>query len=146
MDIGEFISRIEQQRKEQDSIYHSIAVRFGLSDTAMWVLYMVFCCEEICTQQDLCRQSFYAKQTINTAITGLVKTGHVQLEAIPGTRNHKKILLTPQSRALAENTVAHLREAELRAYGGLTDEERHVYLEMTTRITRLLREETDKMK
>ena len=92
MNIGEFIDQIEQQRKEQDAIYHNVAVAYGLSDTAMWVLYFVSNSKEVCTQHNLCQQSYYAKQTINTAITNLVKNGYVDLELIPGTRNHKKIL------------------------------------------------------
>ncbi len=38
----DFIRRIEQQQKEQDHIYHNTAVRYGLSDTDMWILYSVY--------------------------------------------------------------------------------------------------------
>lgn len=38
MDSRKYIELIEQQRKEQDAIYHNVAVKYGLSDTAMWVL------------------------------------------------------------------------------------------------------------
>lgn len=145
MNIGEFIDQIEQQRKEQDAIYHNVAVAYGLSDTAMWVLYFVSNSKEVCTQHNLCQQSYYAKQTINTAITNLVKNGYVDLELIPGTRNHKKILLTPKGWELAKNTTDHLREAELRAYGRMNESELREYLEMTTRLTMFLREETDKI-
>lgn len=61
MNIKEFIMQIEQLRKEQDALYHSVAVRYGLSDTAMWILYLI---SEDCgdlTQQDLCRQNCFAK-------------------------------------------------------------------------------------
>ena len=47
MDIRKFIELIEQQRKEQDSIYHNVAVKYGLSDTAMWVLYNIYVAKDV---------------------------------------------------------------------------------------------------
>lgn len=145
MTIMDYICQIEQQRKEQDFIYHNVAVRFGLSDTAMWVLYNVYAAQDVITQQELCRQCFFAKQTVNTAITNLCKSGYAALEAIPGTRNQKKILLTPRGQALAEATIRLLMEAESRAYSALRREELEAYLEMTKRLTLSLREETEKI-
>ena len=72
--------------------------------------------DKVLTQQDLCRQNFSAKQTIHTAINGLVKNGFVELIPIPGTRNHKKILLTASGQALADRTVNRLKEAEPVSY------------------------------
>lgn len=145
MKIADYIEQIEQQRKEQDFIYHNVAVQFGLSDTAMWVLYNVYASKDVITQQELCRQCFFAKQTVNTAITSLSKNGYVELEAIPGTRNQKKILLTEKGNKLAKATVAPLIEAESRAYSALSREELEAYLEMTTRLTVSLREETNEL-
>lgn len=145
MNTTYFIQQIEQQMKAQDSFYHNVAVSFGLSDSAMWVLYHVTETSEVLTQQDLCRQNFSAKQTIHTAINGLVKNGFVELLPIPGTRNHKKILLTASGQALADRTVNRLKEAEQRAYSKLSDEELQTYLELTTHLTNRLREETDRL-
>ena len=145
MDITDFIRQIELQRKEQDFVYHSVAVKFNLSDTDMWVLYNVYAAPAAITQQELCRQCYFAKQTVNTAITRLIKNAYVELETIPGTRNHKKILLTAKGTDLADKTIKHLIEAESRAYAALTDEELQAYLDMTTRLTASLREETERI-
>ena len=141
----DFIRRIEQQQKEQDHIYHNTAVRYGLSDTDMWILYSVYTAPGTVTQQELCRQCFFPKQTVNTAIARLCKNGYASLEAIPGTRNQKKILLTDKGTEPAGNTVGHLIEAEERAYAALTPEELQAYLDMTVRLTAALREETEKL-
>lgn len=146
MNIRRYIELIEQQRKEQDAIYHNVAVKYGLSDTAMWVLYNIYLAEDVITQQELCRQCFFAKQTVNTAITGLMKKGYVELENIIGTRNHKRILLTEQGVRLANTTIKPLVEAEQCAYAVLNHEELKAYLDMTTRLTVSLREETEKLK
>ena len=143
MDIGSVIDQIEQQRKEQDALYHGVAVRHGLSDTALWILYILHITEGDCTQQDLIRQCFFSKQTINTAVSGLVKKGALTLEMIPGTRNLKRLLLTEAGKEIAAETAAPMREAEKRAYGCLSDEEMGQYLQMTEKLTQALRKEME---
>lgn len=145
MEISDYIEKIECQQKEQDAIYHNAALKFGLSDTAMWVLYMLDVLGEGCTQQELCQQSFFPKQTINTAITGLVQKGYVELCGIPGTRNQKRIIRTPAGKKFSQGTVAKLIQAELCAYGRLSEEELQIYLELSSRITIYLKEETDRL-
>lgn len=145
MDIREVIFRIEQERKEQNAIYHSVAAKFGLTDTALWVLYCISEFAEDQTQQDLCRRGFYAKQTINTAIIGLAGDGMIELIPIPGTRNHKRIHLTLAGRELVGRTVNPLKAAEKNAYGRLSEEELSIYLETAGKLNEYLREETEKL-
>ena len=143
MDIGSIIDQIEQQRKEQDALYHGVALRHGLSDTALWVLYILHITEGDCTQQDLIRQCFFSKQTVNTAVAGLAKKGYLALEMIPGTRNLKRLLLTAEGKAIAAETAEPMREAEKRAYGALTEAELEQYLALTERLTQSLRIEME---
>lgn len=143
MDIGSIIDLIEQQRKEQDAIYHSVAARHGLSDTALWVLYILHITEGDCTQQDLIRQCFFSKQTVNTAVTGLVNKGCLILEMIPGTRNLKRLLLTEKGKAIVAETAKPMREAEKRAYGSLSEVELEQYLALTEKLTQSLRKEME---
>lgn len=145
MDIKEFIIQIEQQRKEMDALYHSVAVKYGLSDTSLWILYLVSEDGGDLTQQDLCRQGCFAKQTINTAVNSLVTNGFLERIPIPGTRNHKKLRLTPAGRELANGTTENLKKAEENAYGRFTEAELQAFLSVKTRLTAYLREETEKL-
>lgn len=145
MVVKDYIELIEQQNKERDSIYHNVALKYGLSDTAMWILYNVCASDEAVTQQELCRQCFFAKQTVNTTITSLIKNELVTLEVIPGTRNKKKILLTESGKVLIEEKIMPLIEAEICAYSVLSENELKTYLEMSSRLTTALREETEKL-
>ncbi len=111
MNIRKMICLIEHERKEQLSIYHSVVAKYNLSYTTLWILYYISEFDEDQTQQDLCRQGFHAKQTINTAIAGLAKNGFVELISVPGTRNHKKIHLTPKGLNLVNQTTRHLKKA-----------------------------------
>lgn len=109
---------------------------------------MLYCISEPLedqTQQDLCRRGCYAKQTINTAIIGLVGDGMLELIPISGTRNHKKIHLTQKGRELADRTASKLKAAEENAYARLSEEELAVYLETAAKLNEYLREETDKL-
>lgn len=145
MDINSFIKQIEQFQKEQDSLYHNFAVKHGLSDTALWILYIISDKNNVYTQQELCRLCCYAKQTVNTSITKLVRLNYVSLEVIPKTRNQKRVLLTEKGVELANSVVKPLTEAEKRAYFNLTSQELKTYLELTARLTSSLREEIEKI-
>ena len=137
MDIRTYIKQLDQLMKEYDAIYHTAAVAYGLSDTAMWILYMVSDATETCTQQDLCRQCCFPKQTINN----LIRNGYLTLETLSGTRNSKRIMLTDPGRALMQTTIDPLKQAEDAAYGNFSDAERQCYLELTRRLNTNLREE-----
>lgn len=145
MDIKSFIEEIEKQRKEQDFIYHNAAVKYNLSDTAMWILYVIADETKEYSQLDLCRISFFAKQTINTAINSLVNKGFVILENADGSRKQKKIILTNQGKEYAKQTTDNIHIAEERAYKHFNNNELNSYLEMTTKITAFLREEIEKL-
>ena len=69
------------------------------------------------------------------------------LERIPiqGTRNHKKLRLTPAGWELANRTTGRLKKAEENAYGRLTEAELQAYLDVKRRLTAYLREETEKL-
>lgn len=145
MDILSFTRQIEQQMKEQDSIYHNVAVKYGLSDTAMWVLYEVYISEVPVTQQELSKSCFFAKQTVNTAVASLVKKGYAVLESAERCGRQKRIYLTDMGKGLAKMTVEPLIEAECKAYAVLDEDELKSYLDMTERLTEALRIETEKL-
>lgn len=144
MDIRNYIKQLDEQMKGYDSIYHDAAVRYGLSDTAMWILYVISDETESYTQQDICRQCHFPKQTINTALNSLIKSGYALLEPITGTRNSKRIVITESGKAFAAKTTDKLKKAELIAYERFTEDELNFYLEMTERFNKYLREEAEK--
>lgn len=105
------------------------------------ILYTVFHADEPCTQNDLCNDWFYPAQTINSAVSNLVKKGLLRLETIPGTRNRKKILLTEKGRELTERSVRKVDEIEQNAFLRFTAEERDAYITLYKRHLENLREE-----
>ena len=110
-----FLLNISTQEKQFDALYRGVASRFQMPDCTMWILYFLICSDEAMTQQDLIEKMMFPKQTINSAVSGLVKKGLVELKMIPGTRNRKRILLTDAGARIAQDTVERMRSAEERA-------------------------------
>lgn len=111
----EYLSRIAAQEKQYAALYRAVGGQFGLPDCTMWALYYLVSSDEPLTQLDLIEKMMFPKQTINSAVMNLVKSGYVELQIVPGTRNRKMILLTDAGRKLAQDTVKRMYTAELRA-------------------------------
>ena len=128
MENKEYLAALAGCEKKYDALYRGAAAAFGLSDCSMWVLYYLINAEEPLSQQDLIELMLFPKQTINSAVSGLVGKGYVTLEMIPNTKNRKRILLTDEGRDFAEKTVLRMIQAEERAVSKMSDIERFVSL------------------
>ena len=69
---------------EIDAVYHDMALKLGLSDSAMRILYTICNNGESCLLQEICHLSGISKQTINSAIRKLEADEIVYLEQISG--------------------------------------------------------------
>jgi len=138
------IKKLNQLYKQQDELYHDFAVRFGVSDTALWILYSICSSEGPSTQYDLANAWFFPKQTVNSAIARLEKAGIISLVPLPGTRNRKNVVLTESGTAFCARTVIPLLDAEERALSRLNDAERQTFLGLMEKQFRCLKEEMTK--
>ena len=127
--------------KESDHIYSRLASKFGMTDTAFWVLYAIVHSEEQMTQNDLCSDFFFPVQTIHSAINNLRRDGLVELQVIPRTRNRKAILLTEKGKAFVANTINKADEIEKNAFMRFNEEERELYLSLFKRHIEYLKSE-----
>lgn len=144
-DAGIQMETLNQRYKELDELYHDLAVRFGLSDTALWVLYALCTAEKPYTQYDLCNAWRFPKQTVHSAIAKLEKLGYLTLHPVSGTRNRKEVSLTPAGGSFCAGTVLPLLEAEKRAYLRFSAEERETFLRLLEEQIAFLREETEEI-
>ena len=95
---------------ETDAVYHELANRLGLSDSAFQILYTLKSEGGACPLRDICAFSGLTKQTVNSALRKLEAEGSVTTES-SGAR-HKTVTLTPKGAELAEKTVAKVIEIE----------------------------------
>ena len=119
---ADYLTEIAGQEKQFDALYRKASARFALPDCPMWVLYYMALSPVPLSQQDLVEKMLFPKQTINSAVQYLARRGWVTLQAIPGTKNRKIILLTPSGQEMAKSTVARMRAAEERAVSMLGEE------------------------
>ena len=83
----------------ENELYHDIAVKMGLSDSAFGILYWLDDLGDGCLQRDVCVASGLTKQTVNSSVHKLERTGFVELRVEQGRGTH--LHLTEAGRALA---------------------------------------------
>lgn len=124
----EYLAELGVQEKQYDVLYRKVANAFELPDCSMWILYYRSSSENPLSQQDLIEKMMFPKQTINSAVTGMVKKGLLELQMIPGTRNRKEIRLTDIGDELVGRSVKRMRRAEEKAVQNLGDRKMQQYM------------------
>lgn len=131
--------RFNRLLSEIDEVYHEVAVRQGYSDSAMAILYTLADNDGRCRLTELIRLSGINKQTANSALRKLEKEDMVYLEPAGG--KSKRVCLTDKGVDIAEKTVYRVLDIEKKIYSSWSREEWEIYLKLTERYLRQLREE-----
>ena len=126
--IMEHLHRINYLAAEINGLYHQAAVKLGLSDSVMHIMYMLYDNDGSCMLSDICRLSGISKQTVNSAVRKLEREEIVYLEKQGG--RMKKICLTQKGREYAEQTVTKVFRAEAEAYSAWSEEEINMHLRL----------------
>ena len=104
-----------------NELYHNVAVKMGLSDSAFDILYALDNLGDGCLQKDVCTASGLTKQTVNTSVHKLEREGVVRLETERGRGTH--LYLTKVGRALVEERIQPIIAAEEAAFGQMDSDE-----------------------
>lgn len=107
--------------KKTNEIYHDIALRLGLSDSAFDILYSISELGDGCLQKDICNATCIPKQTIHSSIRQMEKSGYLTLSSGKGRSMH--IILTDLGKSLLERTIYPVMQMEGEAFHCMTDEE-----------------------
>ena len=132
------LKRLNYLTSEIDAVYHEAALRLGLSDSTMMVLYAACNSGGSCLLSDICRISGTSRQTIHSAIRRLEADGLVTLEADTGRK--KKVCLTKKGMDRSQNGVAKLAELENDILGSWPQEDQKKYLELIQKYLTALKE------
>lgn len=139
--LNEIISQINCLTEEMDSLYHQAAVRLGVSDSVLFVLYMLHTHGGTCLLYDIYKLSGISKQTINSAIRKLEQEELVCLEKYSG--KSKLVCLTERGTVRAKETAGRLFEAERAAFLQWNEEELRLYLSLLKKQNATLREQIE---
>ena len=91
-----------------NELYHNVAVRMGLSDSAFDILYALDGLGDGCLQKDVCTASGLSKQTVNTSVHKLERAGYVELRH-----------LTEAGRVLVTERIRPVARAEEAAFAAM---------------------------
>lgn len=127
--ISREMKRYNYLISEMDSVYHEAAVKFGLSDSAMSILYAICDNGEGCLLHEICFYTGISKQTINSALRKLESEDIVYLE--PLNAKSKKVYLTEKGRDLTEKTAFRILQMEDEIFASWKKEDVDKYLELT---------------
>lgn len=107
--------------KKTNEIYHDIALRLGLSDSAFDILYSISELGDGCLQKDICNATCIPKQTIHSSIRQMEKSGYLTLSSGKGRSMH--ITLTELGKSLLERTIYPVMQMEGEAFHCMTETE-----------------------
>lgn len=127
--------------KEMTDIYHNIALKLEISDSAFLILYAIVELGCGCTQKDIAQMYYMSKQTINSSIKNLEKSGYITLKQDKG--NNKQIFLTTLGEKLAQEKIKPVIKIENDVFVQMSFDESQKLLKLTKKYTDLLKEKTE---
>lgn len=132
------LKRLNYLISEIDAVYHEAALKLGLSDSTMMILYTLCSNGGSCLLSDICKISGTSRQTIHSAIHRLEADGLIYLEADSGRK--KRVCLTSQGMDRSKNGVARLAALENDILGSWPQDDQKKYLELTQKYLTSLKE------
>lgn len=125
--------------KHVDDVYRRAVRQYGLSECAFWILYTLRV-ERPYTQAGLCKLLHEPKQTVNSALKKLEAEGFLVLSAGDDQRS-KRVRLTEKGEQLARTCADRVAEAEARAIGSMSPDDRAALIRLTELYGTLLSEQ-----
>lgn len=142
IDLKNKLNELNSVIKESDELYHLIANKRNLSDSAFWILYEIRLSDCPITQSMLCKHIFFPKQTINSSLKSLEEEGILSLASSSDNKKNKLIILTPKGLALAKEIIDDVIAAELFALETIDENELEVFLGTFKKYINLLKQRT----
>lgn len=138
---GKHLEEFNRLYREMDQIYHGLAVKAGLSDSAFIILYTIVELGEGCLQKDIAMWCSLSRQTVNSSIQNLKAQGYVFLDSDGG--REKGIFLTKKGKQLVEEKIFPIMEMEKSVFEEMPSEESKRMLELMGEYVRKFRKKAE---
>ena len=135
--ISKYLKEYNHIYKEANDIYHEIARKLQLSDSALDIFYTIFEMGDNCLQRDICKASCMPKQTVNSSIRKLQTDGYLTLS--PGKGRSMHIHLTASGKKLIQEKLVPLIRIENDAFEDMTVEECEQLIHLNVKYNQALR-------
>lgn len=127
--------------REMDGLYHELAVRAGMSDSAFYILYAIVEMGDGCLQKDISERYSFSKQTINSSIQNLRSKGYITLEQGKGRDKH--IHFTDAGKQFAEDSVVPVMEMENEVFQEMPPQESQELLRLMKKYIQIFQKKTE---
>ncbi len=124
--------------REFDEIFHNMALRSGLSDSAFLIFYAIAELGEGCLQKDIADRYFISRQTVSSSIRVLENKGYLFLR--PGKRRDMHIYLTDSGKDFLESRLYPLLVMEDEAMAAMPPGERQEFFHLFQKYLNLYRQ------
>lgn len=128
---------------EIDAAYHEAAVRLGLSDSTLLILYILCGSGGGCLLGDIVRLSGISKQTLSSALRRLEADNSIVTETLEGRK--KQVRLTQSGRHFAEKTAGRLIQIENEIFSSWSAADRNAYISLMQRYLSAFKEKAKKL-
>lgn len=113
--------------RQISDIYHDIANKLGLSDSAFTVFYTIYEMGGSCLQKDICELFYMSKQTVHSCIKKLEKQEYIFIKQ----GRDKHIYLTDKGQQFVNQNIATVIEIEKSIFSEMTEQQGDMLLELT---------------
>ncbi len=122
--IQKYINSYYENYYRINYVYYEWAIENGIQDTTLFVLDQIFELQDHCTQRQVTENLGYPKQTVSFIMNKLEKQGIIYREKLPSDKRSYIVKFTKEGKKFAESILTVMRNAEIEAYQGMTEEER----------------------
>lgn len=128
---------------EIDSAYHMAALKCGISDSAMRILYTICLHGDRCALREIVRLSGISKQTINSSLRKLEMADVLYLEHMGS--KQKMVCLTDSGKKLAEDSALRVQKIENDIFHSWSQEDCETYIALLERFLTAFKEKVEEL-
>lgn len=111
-----------------DSAYHDAALKLGLTDSELDILYSLSLHGSGCNQSIFYKETGTTKSTINSAVRKMEQAGYLYLK--PGAGRNTCVFLTEKGETLMKHTVHRLIAIENEIFESWSPEEQQIFMKL----------------
>ena len=140
---NELLRKFNRIDKELDDLYHEVALKMGISDSAFSIFYILHELGDGCLQKDICYEAFANKQTVHSSIRKLEQDGYLYLKQ--GRGRDKHIFLTEAGKQFVQTHIVPVVQKENDAFMDLAPAEQTELLRLVQRYIKSLKKKLNEI-
>lgn len=140
---GQELKEFNRLYKELGDIYHEIALKAGMSDSAFVILYAIIELGDGCLQKDIAERYFISRQTVNSSVKKLEAKGYILPKKGKGRDMH--LYLTDEGQRLVKDKIVPIIDIENSIFEEMLPGESREFLRLTEKYVALYRKKLNLM-